>query len=313
MSSKLKIVFAGTPEIADIVLNKLIKNNFDIRLVVTQPDRPAGRGKNVTSSPVKLSAIKNNIRLIQPEKIRKNYELFEEFKLLKPDVMIVIAYGMIIPQELLNIPHLGCINIHVSLLPKYRGAAPIQRVIEFGESQTGITIMKMDEGLDTGDILLQHKLDITKNETARSLHDKLADLGSELIVEYLHNYRNYLPVKQNSIGVSYAHKIMKEEARINWNETNIIIERKVRAFNPFPICYTSLNNLAIKIWSVRINDNITVKSAGSIVDINKNIISVACGDGTILDLLEIQLPGKKQIKVADFLLGYKISIDQSFQ
>jgi methionyl-tRNA formyltransferase len=281
--------------------------------VVTQPDRPAGRGKNVTSSPVKLSAIKNNIRLIQPEKIRKNYELFEEFKLLKPDVMIVIAYGMIIPQELLNIPHLGCINIHVSLLPKYRGAAPIQRVIEFGESQTGITIMKMDEGLDTGDILLQHKLDITKNETARSLHDKLADLGSELIVEYLHNYRNYLPVKQNSIGVSYAHKIMKEEARINWNETNIIIERKVRAFNPFPICYTSLNNLAIKIWSVRINDNITVKSAGSIVDINKNIISVACGDGTILDLLEIQLPGKKQIKVADFLLGYKISIDQSFQ
>lgn len=312
MSNKLKIVFAGTPEIADIILNKLIVNNFDIQLVITQPDRPAGRGKNLTPPPVKLSASKNNIKIIQPEKIRKNYELFEELKLLKPDIMIVVAYGMIIPQEVLNIPHLGCINIHVSILPMYRGAAPIQRAIEFGEKQTGITIMKMDEGLDTGDILIQEKLEIASDDTAKSLHDKLAILGGNLIIDYLINYAKYMPIKQTDIGVCYANKIMKEEAKIDWNLENIVLERKIRAFNPFPICYALLNDVAVKIWLAKINSNMTQKDVGSIVAINKDSISVACGNGTIIDILEIQLPGKKRIKVTEFLLGYKLNIDQFF-
>lgn len=312
MQNKLKIIFAGTPEIADIVLNKLIDNNFDIQLVITQPDRPAGRGKYLTPPPVKLTAIKNNIKLIQPEKIKKNYQLFEELKLLKPDIIVVIAYGMIIPKDILDIPSLGCINIHVSLLPKYRGAAPIQRAIEFGEKQTGITIIKMDDGLDTGDILVQKNLEIALDDTAKSLHYKLAILGGDLIIDYLINYKKYLPVKQSDVGVSYANKIIKEEARIDWNQDNLSLERKVRAFNPFPICYTLLDDLVIKIWHTKLNYNVTQKKVGSIVAINKDSISVSCGNGTVLDLLEIQLPGKNRIRVSEFLLGYKLNTDQVF-
>jgi methionyl-tRNA formyltransferase len=309
---KLNIVFAGTPDIADITLNNLIANNFNIQLVLTQPDRPSGRGQKLTPPAVKLTANQNKINVLQPTKLRNNQQLFEHLKQINPDIIIVIAYGMIIPKEILSIPRLGCINIHVSLLPRYRGAAPIQRAIECGDTKTGITIMKMDEGLDTGDILIQREIAINSVDTTKTLHDKLAILGSELIVEYLNNHNEYQPIKQSDIEISYADKIAKNEAKINWQDDNITLDRKVRAFNPFPICYTYLHDLLIKIWAVRLNENKTNQQAGTIIAINKDSISVACGNHSIIDIIEIQLAGKSKTKISEFLLGHKINISDVF-
>lgn len=227
-NTKLRIVFAGTPEISKVVLSALIKDEYDIVGVFTQPDRMKGRGKKVLPSPVKTLASEHNLKVFQPVSFRKEPEYIEQLKSLKPDVMIVLAYGLILPKAVLEVPKYGCINIHVSLLPKWRGAAPIQRAIEAGDRQTGVSIMQMDEGLDTGDVLHQQKIDIDIADTSALLHDKLAELSIPAVKKVLSDINNktLCAIKQDHEKASYAHKISKEEGRIDFSQSAHEIERK---------------------------------------------------------------------------------------
>lgn len=302
MSDKLKIVFAGTPEIAKMVLANILAANFDVRLVLTQPDRPAGRGMKLTPSPVKQLALEHGIEVFQPLSFKKDLSVLQKIREINPDIVVVVAYGLIVPQEFLDIPRLGCVNIHVSLLPYHRGAAPIQRAVLAGDSETGVTIMQMDAGLDTGDMLLVEKVAIANDETSASLHDKLAQIGAAKIVEFLANPTSYPPVKQSESGVTYAHKLEKEEAKINWQEDAAVIERKIRGFNPFPGAYSLLDGQLHKFWqaSVRVDKNHN-QPAGSIIGVSKDAINIACGNGSILEVKEIQEAGSKRKPVTQYL------------
>lgn len=312
-NQKLRIIFAGTPEISKIILQNLLDNNFKIDLVLTQPDRPKGRGKKITASVVKELAVSNNIEVYQPLSFKNNLEAIEKIKGYKPDIIIVVAYGLILPTELLKIPPLGCINIHVSLLPKWRGASPIQHAILSGDTKTGVTIMKMDCGLDTGDILLQKSVDIENKETSLTLHKKLTQLGAEMIIKYLHEYGEIKPIKQNSTIASYAPKIEKSDAKISWNESALQIERKIRALNPAPVAFTTLNNTTlVKIWEAEAISHITKMVAGTIIDTQNNRLLIACGGGTILSIGEIQIAGKNKQNVAEFLRGQQNLLKQRF-
>lgn len=296
----MKIIFAGTPEISAITLQSLINNGFVPSLVLTQPDRPSGRGMKLTASAVKELALKNNIEVYQPISFKKDPIALEKIREVAPDIIIVLAYGLIVPQEFLDIPKLGCVNIHVSLLPKWRGAAPIQRAILAGETTTGITIMQMDVGLDTGDILLQQEFAIDENETSASLHDKMAQAGASLIIEYLNNYQKLTPVKQQEQNVSYAHKLTKEEAEINWTESAELICRKIRGYNSFPVAYTSLNGVLHKIYQAKIVSVPVKQSAanGEIIAINKDGLLVKVADNQAICITELQEAGSKR-KTAD--------------
>lgn len=320
----LKVVFAGTPEFAAIALQSLIDAGFDIPLVLTQPDRPAGRGMHLQTSAVKECALKHHIPITQPISLRldgKYPDIAKDAHALLQntphDVMVVAAYGLILPISFLSIPPKGGINIHGSLLPRWRGAAPIHRAIESGDSLTGITIMQMDEGLDTGAMLMKSAIPIVVDDTTASLHDKLAHLGGVMIVDALEALEagQLTAVAQPEIGVSYAAKVSKEEAAIDFNLDALSILRKIHAFNPFPSTHAVLNDTVVKFWRADvINETANDVRSGQILAANaEQGVLVACDHGrSILRLIELQKPGGKRLLVHDFLKSFPIKIGQVF-
>lgn len=300
----LKIIFAGTPDFAASALSALIESEHEVVAVYTQPDRPAGRGRKLRASPVKELALKHNIPVLQPEKL-KNTETHDVLRSFNADVMIVAAYGLILPQVVLDIPRLGCLNIHASLLPRWRGAAPIQRAIAAGDKESGITIMQMNAGLDTGDILLRSSCQITDSDNGGDLHDRLAEMGAKTILEVLKDLDNdkIKPIKQDDAQANYAHKLDKKEAIINWQDSAENIERLIRAFNPWPVAFTYINDKTLRIWQAQaLPDNSGLK-AGIIISTNKTGIDISCGEGT-LRLLKLQPSGSKVMDVASFMNGH---------
>ncbi|NWG39642.1 MAG: methionyl-tRNA formyltransferase [Hydrogenophilaceae bacterium] len=298
----MKVIFAGTPEFARLALAAIIAAGHEVVLVLTQPDRPSGRGMKLTPSPVKVEAQQHGIPVYQPEKL-KDPASHETIRTAGADVMVVAAYGLILPQAVLDIPLLGCLNIHASLLPRWRGAAPIQRAIEAGDSETGICIMRMEAGLDTGPVLLEKRLPIAGTDTGGSLHDKLALLGATAIVEALAGLQNLKPSPQPEAGVTYAAKLSKEEARLDWQLPADVIVRKIRAFNPVPGAWTTLNGEPLKIWQA---DAIGLKgNPGEVLRADSEGLVVACGQGAV-KVTELQKAGARRMDVATFLAGSKI-------
>jgi methionyl-tRNA formyltransferase len=312
MAVPMKIVFAGTPEFAAVALRALHEAGFEIPLVLTQPDRPAGRGMQLQASSVKQYALAHGIEVLQPLSLRmdsKDPQRAEEARAaharllaLDYDVMVVAAYGLILPRSTLDIK--PCINIHGSLLPRWRGAAPIHRAIESGDSQTGVTIMQMEEGLDTGPMLLIERLTIADSDTTGTLHDKLAALGGRMIVEAMQQMAagGLHAVPQPEEGVTYAAKISKEEAKLDLNRPALELARKVRAFNPFPGAYLQAGDMAIKIWNAQVVDGRGRPGEVLSADAQRGIV-VACGDGA-LRLMELQKPGGKRLPAGEFLKGF---------
>lgn len=304
MNKQLKIIFAGTPEISAQVLANILAHDFKVDLVLTQPDRPAGRGMKLTPSPVKQLALEHGIEVFQPLGFRKDPSNLAKIREFKPDIIVVVAYGIILPQELLDIPSLGCVNIHVSLLPRWRGAAPIQRAVLAGDEYSGVTIMQMDAGLDTGAMLIVDKLKLDLKETSASLHDKLAQIGAQRIIDFLKSPSQYLPQAQSEEGVSYAHKLTKEEARIDWSEDAHLIERKIRGYNPFPAAFSYLDGVPHKFWASEVisDSKVTTESAvGQILRAKQDQLWIVCGGQTILAIHEIQEAGSKRKSVTQYL------------
>ena len=308
---KLKIIFAGTPDFSVAPLKALIASQHEVVAVYTQPDRPAGRGRKLTPSPVKACALEHGIKVYQPEKL-KSADDQQPLIDLNADLMVVVAYGIILPREILNAPRLGCINIHASLLPRWRGAAPIQRAILAGDTQTGITIMQMDEWLDTGNMLLKSQCDIAGDDTGSSLHDKLALMGAEALMAALPAIINQTThaEKQNDAQANYAHKLQKSEALIDWNKSAIDIQRQVNAFNAWPVAQTPIEvkgkKQMLRIWRAQAIDRSTDDHPGTVISCEKQGIDVATGEG-VLRLLEIQMPGKKSMDVPAFVNAHDIT------
>lgn len=299
---ELRIAFAGTPELAATILRALLgKTNHQVTMVLTQPDRPSGRGRKFAASAVKLLALENGLDVVQPT---TSELLALQDRLSEIDLMVVAAYGMLLPETTLNAATHGCINVHTSLLPRWRGAAPIQRAIQAGDRETGITIMQMDSGLDTGPILLQKKCPISSTDTSGNLHDRLASLGSECLLEVLETLiaGDLDPVEQDESQACYAEKITKSEARIDWTESATKIDCAIRAFNPTPICHTELQGLALRIWQAEVLDTESTFPAGEIIHSGKAGIDIATGQG-MLRILQLQPQGKRAMSVADFLNG----------
>jgi methionyl-tRNA formyltransferase len=294
----MKLIFAGTPAFAATALSALIAAGHEIVLVLTQPDRPAGRGLKLVPSAVKIIAQKQTLKVEQPPTL-KQLDAHALIAGANADAMIVAAYGLILPKAILAIPRLGCINIHASLLPRWRGAAPIQRAILAGDSETGVTIMQMDEGLDTGGMLLKRNITIGEDETAGELHDRLAALGAELIVEALKSLPAAVP--QDASHATYAAKISKDEALIDWHEDAARIARKVRAYNPYPGALTALNGERLKIWRARVASQGNA-APGTVCDSASSELIIACGQGAI-EVQELQRAGGKRISAASFLAG----------
>lgn len=307
----MKIIFAGTPAFAAAALDALIKAGHEIDLVLTQPDRPAGRGMKTVASAVKLFVLQHDLDLLQPLTL-KTSELQAQLRTLNADVMVVAAYGLILPEAVLNIPRLGCLNIHASLLPRWRGAAPIQRAILAGDRETGITIMQMDAGLDTGAMLLKHSLIIAQEDTTQSLHDKLSVLGAQSIVEalVLLQQGKLAPMVQDEMLACYAAKIKKTEAEIDWQQAAGQIDRVVRTFNPSPGAYTYFQNTVLKIWQARAVAGGSGKP-GEIVAASCEGITVACGSG-LLRIEMVQKPGGRKLNAADFLAGNNLQPGEYF-
>jgi methionyl-tRNA formyltransferase len=303
----VRVAFAGTPEFAAVALRALLGAGFELPLVLTQPDRPAGRGMKLQPSPVKQVAQDHGISVAQPRSLRLDGKFAEDAAAARqalqqaaPDVMVVAAYGLILPQWVLDGPRLGCLNIHASLLPRWRGAAPIHRAIEAGDTRTGITIMRMDAGLDTGDMLMVESLPITHEDTTATLHDRLAALGGRLIVEALEAAAcgglNRTP--QPAEGVSYAHKIEKAEAPLDWRQPAALLERRVRAFDPFPGASFQHGNDTVKVWRAAAVPG--EGTPGTVLQADRQRLQVACGEGA-LELQELQRPGGKRQPAAAFL------------
>lgn len=323
MSAAPRVIFAGTPEFARVALQALHAAGFHIPLVLTQPDRPAGRGMKLQASPVKQFALDHHVAVAQPRSLRLDGKYPEDAALARDaiaaaqaDVMVVAAYGLILPQWVLDAPVQGCLNIHASLLPRWRGAAPIHRAIEAGDTQTGITIMQMDAGLDTGDMLLVERLAIAPHDTTARLHDRLATLGGRLVVEALEIAAcgGFTPVPQPAEGVTYAHKIEKAEAAIDWSQPAEVIERRVRAFDAFPGASTTLAGEAVKVWRSEIESNTARvnQRSGHILSVNDAGVRVQCGQG-VLRLTELQRAGGKRLPVADFLRGFPLQPGQTLE
>ncbi len=300
----MKVIFAGTPEFARQALAAIIAAGHEVVLVLTQPDRPSGRGMKLTPSPVKVEAENHGIPVCQPEKL-KDPASHEPIRTAGADVMVVAAYGLILPQAVLDIPKLGCFNIHASLLPRWRGAAPIQRAIEAGDSETGICIMQMEAGLDTGPALIEKRLPITESDTGESLHDKLAVLGAKAIVEALESHGRLVPVPQPSEGVTYAAKLGKDDARLDWQLSATELARKIRAFNPVPGAWTLLNGEPLKIW--RATPDSSKGKPGEVLAASAEGLVVGCGEGAI-KIMELQRAGARRMDAATFLSGLKIPV-----
>ncbi|EKO3497224.1 methionyl-tRNA formyltransferase [Vibrio fluvialis] len=301
MSQSLRIVFAGTPDFAARHLAALLSSEHEVIAVYTQPDRPAGRGKKLTASPVKNLALEHNIPVYQPENFKSD-EAKQELAALNADIMVVVAYGLLLPKAVLDTPKLGCINVHGSILPRWRGAAPIQRSIWAGDEETGVTIMQMDVGLDTGDMLKIATLPIEASDTSGSMYDKLAELGPQALVECLSDIAQgtAVAVKQDDALANYAQKLSKEEAKIDWTLSAQAIERCVRAFNPWPMSHFAVADNQIKVWQARVEAGSSNQAAGTILKADKTGIYVATGK-EILVLESLQIPGKKALPVQDIL------------
>ncbi|KJG12813.1 methionyl-tRNA formyltransferase [Photobacterium iliopiscarium] len=301
MSKPLRIIFAGTPDFAARHLAALLSSQHQVVAVYTQPDRPAGRGKKLTASPVKNIAVEHDIPVFQPASLR-NPEAQQQLAAIDADIMVVVAYGLLLPQEVLDTPPLGCINVHGSILPRWRGAAPIQRSIWAGDKETGVTIMQMDIGLDTGDMLQVTTLPITATDTSATMYDKLADLGPDALINCLTDIANGTAVatKQDDAQANYAKKLTKEEAQIDWTMDATAIERCVRAFNPWPMSHFTVAEQTIKVWQTRVEDDNQGQLPGTILAADKHGIVVATAQGA-LRLLSLQPPGKKAMSVADLL------------
>ncbi|MDD3327404.1 MAG: methionyl-tRNA formyltransferase [Zoogloea sp.] len=305
----MKVAFAGTPEFAAAALEAILAAGFDVPLVLTQPDRPAGRGMQLQPSPVKRVALAAGIPVHQPEKLRTP-EQQAPLAAVQADVLVVAAYGIILPQAVLDLPRHGCLNIHASLLPRWRGAAPIHRAIQAGDAETGITIMQMDAGLDTGPMLLSHAEAIHPDDTTGSLHDRLAQLGAEMIVEALRALPGGLTATpQPADGVTYAAKIGKAEANVDWSRPAAEIERAIRAFNPFPGAVATLQQTPVKLWRARAID--ASGTPGEVLLAEGAGVIVACGEGALC-ITELQKPGGKRLPAADFLRGMPIAAGSRF-
>lgn len=300
----MRIVFAGTPDFAATALQTLLDNDYPVIAVYTQPDRPAGRGRQLVPGPVKQVALAHRLPVFQPESL-KTTEAQEELRALAPDVMVVAAYGLILPPEVLAIPTRGCLNIHASLLPRWRGAAPIQRAIAAGDRETGITIMQMDKGLDTGDMLLTRTTPITDEDTGGSLHDRLAELGGEAIVAALKSLQagELKAQPQDNSQACYAHKLSKQDGHINWQAPARDIHNLVRAFNPWPGTYTDLDNQRIRIHQTEVlQEDGSAEAPGTILRRSREGVDVCCGEQT-LRILRLQLPGSRAQSVNDLING----------
>ncbi|MEW6703406.1 MAG: methionyl-tRNA formyltransferase [Pseudomonadota bacterium] len=309
----MRVAFAGTPEFAAAALRRIVEAGFEVPLVLTQPDRPAGRGMKLQASPVKQLAQARRIAVAQPRSLRLDGKFpddaqaaREALRAARPDVVVVAAYGLILPAWVLALPPLGCLNIHASLLPRWRGAAPIHRAIEAGDERTGITIMQMDEGLDTGDMLMHEVVDVRPDDSTASLHDRLAALGGRLIVEALEAAAcgGLVRTPQPAEGVSYAHKIEKSEAAIDWTLPAAVIERRVRAFDPFPGASFQLGGEGVKLWRAALRPEVR-GAPGTVVHASPEQLTVACGEGA-LDLLELQRPGGRRQPVAAFVRAHPL-------
>jgi methionyl-tRNA formyltransferase len=310
----MKLIFAGTPEFASVALARLLAAGFQVPLVLTQPDRPAGRGLKLQASPVKQLALEHHIAVAQPRSLRLDGKHPDEavaareaIEAAQADVMVVAAYGLILPQWVLSVPRLGCLNIHASLLPRWRGAAPIHRAIEAGDSETGVTIMQMDAGLDTGDMLLVERLPIGPEDTTGALHDRLALLGGRLIVEALEIAAcgGFRPVPQPDMGVTYAHKIDKAEAALDWSQDAATLVRRVRAFNPFPGAATACAGEAVKVWTAHAVGGEAGAVPGQVLSVGDAGIRVQTAQGALV-LTGLQRAGGKRLAAGDFLRGFEL-------
>lgn len=303
----MKLIFAGTPEFAAQALTAIIAAGHEVALVLTQPDRPAGRGMTLQPSAVKKVALEHGIEVFQPLTL-KDADAQAKIAALGAEVMVVAAYGLILPQSMLDLPRFGCLNIHASLLPRWRGAAPIQRALLAGDQETGVCIMQMEAGLDTGPVLLREAFDIAADDTTSSLHDRLAALGARLIVDAL--ARLPLPAEvQSSEGVTYAHKIEKHEAVIDWSKTAAELDRHIRAFNPFPGAQAMFAGQTVKLWAAQSVDRDGEK--GCILAVDRKNIVIACGQGA-LAVSELQKAGGKRLPVQHFLAGHPLKVGDRF-
>ena len=306
-NTKLRIAFAGTPDFAVPALEGMISEGFQPLVVLTQPDRKAGRGRRLRAGPVKEFALQASIRVLQPERL-SDAEIQTELQSLQLDLMIVVAYGLILPKTVLAIPKYGCWNIHASLLPRWRGAAPIQRAIEAGDKTSGVSIMQMAAGLDTGPVFLQAGTKLQPEDTGGSLHDRLAGLGTAAVLDCLDRLVTGdmpEPAAQDQSLASYASKLDKTEAMIDWNTPAVELERRIRAFNPWPVCWSDLEGQRIRIWQAEILEQLNSSPAGSIVAADAAGIDINTSDG-VLRLLEIQAAGGKRMPVADYLNAHPV-------
>lgn len=304
----IRIVYMGTPDFAVEPLEAIIKAGYEVTAVVTQPDKQKGRGKEVKMTPVKECALRHGIPVFQPVKI-KEPEAVAELEKYQADLFVVAAFGQLLSEEILNMPEYGCINIHASLLPAYRGAAPIQWAVLNGEKESGVTIMQMDKGLDTGDMLLKRSVELSPTETGDSLHDKLMHLGAELIVEALSKLEKgeLVPEKQKDELSSYAKKLTKAMGQIDWSKDAVSLERWVRGLNSWPSAYTFFGGKTLKIWEAQVAEENGAQKAepGQVVSVSREGFTVACGQGA-LQILSLQLEGKKRVLTREFLLGYQV-------
>ena len=305
----MKIVYMGTPDFAVPPLAALVENGYEVTAVITQPDKPKGRGKTLMPTPVKEEALKHEIPVYQPAKVR-DPEFLETLQKLEPDMIIVAAFGQIIPKVILDMPQYGCINIHASLLPKYRGAAPIQQAVIDGEKESGVTIMKMGTGLDTGDMISQAVVELREDETGGSLFDRLAETGAELLIRTIPSIENGTAVytkQPEESPTPYAAMITKQMGLLDFSKSAVVLERLVRGMNPWPSAYTFLNNKTLKVWKCSVESGSCGKDVpGTITDVDKKGIHVACGEGTLI-LEEVQLEGKKRMETDAFLRGYHVT------
>jgi methionyl-tRNA formyltransferase len=303
----MKLIFAGTPEFAAQALGAIVEAGHEVVLVLTQPDRPAGRGMSLQPSPVKKLALEKGIEVFQPLSL-KDAEAQAKIAAFGAEVMVVAAYGLILPQLVLDMPRFGCINIHASLLPRWRGAAPIQRALLAGDAETGVCIMQMEAGLDTGPVLLRGAFPIAADDTTASLHDRLAALGAKLVVEALGKLP--LPAEtQPEVGITYAHKIEKAEAVIDWSKPAAELDRHIRAFNPFPGAQVQFGGQTVKLW--RAVPVVAAGPAGTILAVERTAVVIACGDGA-LAVSELQKAGGKRLPVQQFLAGHPLKVGDRF-
>lgn len=300
--SSLRVVFAGTPDFAAMSLQAVLNSQHQVIQVLTQPDRPQGRGKKVVFSDTKQLALDHDITVWQPQSLRSP-EVVEQLKALQPDVLVVVAYGLIIPPEVLAIPKFGCLNVHGSLLPRWRGAAPIHRAIQAGDAETGATIMLMDEGLDTGPMLHKVSTPITADDTGGSLYQRVAQQGAEALVKVLDNLEHYIAhqVSQDDSQATYAHKLTKAEGALDWQKSAQELARQVRAFNPWPVAWAQLENNTLRVWAAEANNQ--EGTPGEIISASEAGIEVACAQGSLL-ITSLQMPGKKRLTAQEVLNGH---------